>query len=443
MSILELISNATGFTYHKKANTLGGEYSGPCPFCSDPGTDRFSIHPQRDHYVCRHCKKAGDAIQFYRDYHNMTYRDACEAAGQTPNFSKTPLIDKIAKTENWNPRENTTPNKTWQKKGEAISFAAFKFLMSSAGKSHREYLHKRGLNINTIKRARIGFVDTAMTFAPETWGLSPDHKNIWIPQGFLIPFFCDLRGLLRLRVRQHQPTTENRYILISGSSTEYFSFPAEQEQTPPAIYITEGEFDGWLCWQEFGNRSLVMAIGNSSTRPDKNTHKNLVAASTILLGLDNDPAGQKESAWWKRQYKNVQTCTVPKGKDPGEAFEQGVDLKKWFAGQMESRGLLVDTAKEKSKPNNQSTTQKETQKEPPKTGPETKTIPLPQPKVKHNKICLHGQFCSFLRESFCLIEKQFISSINTCPNDKWWLYREKTNSPIAQIILGPGVKKIT
>lgn len=441
MSILDLIINSTGFAYQKKASTYGGEYKGPCPFCSDCGTDRFSIHPTQDHYVCRHCKKAGDTIQFYREYHNMAYHDACEAAGHIPNFSKTPLIDKIAKTENWNPRENTVPNKAWQQKGEAVAFTAFKFLMSAAGKPYREYLHSRGLSINTIKKARLGFIDTAISFDPSVWGLSSKDK-IWIPRGIIIPYFHPENGLLRLRIRQDNPTTDSRYILVSGSSTEYFSFPAEQDQATQVIYITEGELDGWLCWQEFGDSSLVIAIGNSSTRPDKNIHKNLVAASTILLGLDNDPAGQNESSWWKRQYKNTQICTMTKGKDPGEAFEQGVDLKQWFAGQMETRGLLLDTAKEKSKPQTQPVPQKETQKELPKTVPGTKTIPLPRPRVKQNRVCLHGQFCSFLRESFCIIEKQPISNINTCPIGKWWLYKEKKNSPISQIILGPGVKKL-
>ena len=141
MNILDLITTSTGLAYKKAASTAGGEYKGPCPFCTDYGVDRFSIHPEQDRYVCRVCKRFGDSIQFYRDFHNMSYQEACAALGQTPkNFKKTFLSEKTI----WAPRATTDPNETWQKKGEAIAFSAFKFLMSAAGKQHREYLHGRG-----------------------------------------------------------------------------------------------------------------------------------------------------------------------------------------------------------------------------------------------------------------------------------------------------------
>ncbi len=87
MSILDLISSATGFTYRKKATTRGGEYSGPCPFCSDSGNDRFSIHPEQDHFVCRQCRKAGDSITFMMQYHGMTYRAACTELNIIPKYT--------------------------------------------------------------------------------------------------------------------------------------------------------------------------------------------------------------------------------------------------------------------------------------------------------------------------------------------------------------------
>lgn len=424
MNILSIIEN-TGQAYQKKASTSGGEYKGPCPWCG--GEDRFSIIPKQDHYVCRHCKRSGDSIQFYRDFHGMSYQEARAAMGHPPqNFKKQFLLDKTT----WTPREIKTPNEIWQKKGEAIAFAAFKFLMSSAGQPHREYLHNRGLNIDTIKRARIGFVDTAMTFTPESWGLPSTGKNIWIPKGFLIPFFCDLKSLVRLRVRQHQPIAKDRYILISGSSTEYFTYPANHNYIPfDPVYITESELDGWLCWQEFGDCVSIKAIGNSSTRPDENTHKDLKTSSAILLGLDNDPAGQKESGWWKKQYHHAQNCTVPKGKDPGEAFEQGVNLKAWFLDKIKTQ----DSEK----------TEIETPPAPVDvdTGDIHKNEIIKIVQNNQNKFCLHDQYCSFLKNQRCLITKQPLSNLTRCPKDKWWLYQ--TEHPnISQIILGPGVKKI-
>ena len=62
------------------AGTQGGEYHSPCPSCS--GKDRFRIQPFRKmtkctgFYKCRKCDKSGDAIQFCRDFLNMSYNEA-------------------------------------------------------------------------------------------------------------------------------------------------------------------------------------------------------------------------------------------------------------------------------------------------------------------------------------------------------------------------------
>jgi hypothetical protein len=360
----------------------------------------------------------------------MSYQEACAALGQTTqNFKKTFLSEKII----WAPRAATVPNETWRKKGEAITFSTFKFLMSAAGRPHRKYLHDRGISIDTIKAARLGFVDTAMTFDPTTWGLPETNKNIWIPRGIIIPYFHQENGLLRLRIRQDQPISSDRYILVAGSSTDYFSYPnpnASYDQDKP-VYITEAEIDGWLCWQEFGDQANIKAIGNSSTRPDQKTHDAMVDADTILLGLDNDPAGQKESGWWKKQYSNTQICTVPKGKDPGEAFEQGVDLKQWFASQLIDKGLITETPEPQPEPERpQSPPDSPTQLE-----PDIVDTAIEPPK----KICLHNQYCSFLKNSTCLVVKKDISNLNQCPKNKWWLHQTEYDH-ISQIILGVGVR---
>jgi phage/plasmid primase-like uncharacterized protein len=64
------------------ASTNGGEYAGPCPWCG--GTDRFRVWPnegETGRYWCRQCQRSGDGIQFLRDVHGITYRDACRMLG--------------------------------------------------------------------------------------------------------------------------------------------------------------------------------------------------------------------------------------------------------------------------------------------------------------------------------------------------------------------------
>jgi len=63
----------------------GGEYASACPRCG--GEDRFRIWPSRQAdkcegvYWCRQCDCHGDAIQFCRDFLDMTYKEALEYVG--------------------------------------------------------------------------------------------------------------------------------------------------------------------------------------------------------------------------------------------------------------------------------------------------------------------------------------------------------------------------
>ena len=64
----------------KVSSTNGGEWQGPCPECG--GEDRFHVWPEQNAgkggYWCRGCEKAGDNIQFLRDFEGMSFVDACD-----------------------------------------------------------------------------------------------------------------------------------------------------------------------------------------------------------------------------------------------------------------------------------------------------------------------------------------------------------------------------
>ena len=79
MILLDLLSHDT--TLRRVASTRGGEYAGPCPWCG--GRDRFRVWPYADRprYWCRRCNRNGDAIQYLRDRHGLTYRAACARLG--------------------------------------------------------------------------------------------------------------------------------------------------------------------------------------------------------------------------------------------------------------------------------------------------------------------------------------------------------------------------
>jgi DNA primase len=334
MDILILLQQ-DGIEPKRVSSTNGGEYHGPCPLCS--GTDRFIVNPllnpeKGGHFYCRQCKFSGDAITYLIKIRGMRYPDACIELNITPDFqyNPKPALPKQT-TPPWEPRTVAEVSPAWSTKAEAVLFEAYKNLLSSTGKVHREYLSQRGISIQTIKQARIGLISSSLTFERQTWGLSlPEKKDalnrlVWIPEGILIPMFHNSK-VVRLRIRQDNPKNSDRYILVAGSATAYLQHNQEINLSNPSI-IFESELDGWLIHQIAGDQLNIFSAGNSTTRPDLETHLKIKQTS-ILISLDNDAAGQKEAQWWRKQYPDSLVWPSIK-KDPGDDFKAGIDLKKW------------------------------------------------------------------------------------------------------------------
>lgn len=475
MNILDLIQNSTGITYKHKASTNGGEWAGPCFNCG--GKDRMSIMPVIDKYLCRRCKRVGDTIQFFRDYHKQNYFEACISAGVDPKINYNSLdVSTERKGQNeiiWKPREINLPSDLWQKKATSFLFEAYKNLMSSAGKKHRDYLNSRGLLNSTIKIARLGLVGSNINFSKKSWGIVSENdegsKNdkIWIPSGIIIPQFKNNK-VIRIRVRQDEPIGTGRYIIVSGSATGYFNYDSFLKETnqpytqisKPA-FICEAELDGWLAYQESGDKFSIYSIGNSSARPDTETH-DMISDKAIALNLDDDDAGKEEVAWWDNQYDNVVPCFTEGGKDLGESFEADIDIKNFlFSCLTKLKDVNVDAPlrpdthiknesfkddvyenyKKKSATN---IVVNNTEVEENNTKIVKKDIEEPGYNTI-NPVCLHNLFCISLKENRCLVDKEgifqkMLDPNKKCPKEYWYKFTEEGSS-VTQIILGIGVRK--
>jgi hypothetical protein len=106
-----------GFIDRYVASTNGGEYKGPCPECG--GLDRFTIWPEMPNkngiyrggrYICRQCGKCGDAIQYLRDFHGMTFPEACSVLGIETGYSEKSFVTSPYRSK-FEPRETRLPGR--------------------------------------------------------------------------------------------------------------------------------------------------------------------------------------------------------------------------------------------------------------------------------------------------------------------------------------------
>ena len=328
----------------KISGTHGGEWAGPCPSCG--GEDRFRVWPEYKggRYWCRGCGKNGDAIQYLRDFRGLSYVAACHEAGVGPNRrTYTGRPHGRAKQPVFHPRETASPAISWSEKANAFLDMAQQTLWQAPGQQALTFLHGKGLNDETIRNACLGWNPSDLHLDRDGWGLPAEiqgngkPKQLWLPTGLVIPCFADGR-LFRLRIRR--PEGEPRYVLIPGSDTSAMAWNKGMK----TIVIVESELDGWLVHQEAGDLVGVTAMGSAQAKPDGITHEALQHAEQILVALDTDEAGAK-AAWgfWSATYGSKAIrwpCIL--GKDPSEAYQNGLDIRSWIRAALSDEAVPED-----------------------------------------------------------------------------------------------------
>lgn len=348
MNVLDLAQKKV--VLKKAASTHGGEWQGPCPSCR--GKDRFHVWPNQDdsgRYWCRGCRKAGDVIQFLIDFEGMTFRQACEELRiDIPERHARPSFDAPRKIPEFQPWTPAPPADLWQEKAE-------KFIAWSQGNLGKNaevlaWLAARGINEQSVEDYRIGWNHGEngkdIYRARSAWGLPEERRDdgkpkaLWIPVGLVIPYIRD--GVIH-RIRIRTQDAERRYIVLPGSSKSAMLLGRDRR----AFLVVESELDAIAVMT---NNELAgsVGLGSVSAKPDADAYEVLRGALQILVCLDYDEAGKKETAWWKEHFPRCDRWPVPRGKDPGEAYAMGTDLDRWIKMGLPPAITIDDQAKKKT-----------------------------------------------------------------------------------------------
>ncbi len=341
MNVLDLAQQKVKL--RKVSSTKGGEWQGPCPACG--GQDRFHVWPMENDgggsYWCRSCEKAGDSIQFLRDFEEMTFKEACAKLNITvPDQPGQPgrNLQAIVKKEKqeFTPEAHVAPADLWQEKAEKFLIWSQRHLANNA--KVLAWLAARGIGRTAAENGRLGWnpgEDGKDIYRHrKTWGLQEvlkednKPKMLWIPVGLVIPHIVD-RVIYRLRIRR--PEGEPRYYVIPGSSMATMVI----EPTRRAFVIVEAELDG-IAVASQNQLAGAVALGALGAKPDKAACEVVQGALQILNALDYGDIGggakaaERAMQWWKEHFDRCDRWPVPQGKDPGEAFKMGTDLDQWI-----------------------------------------------------------------------------------------------------------------
>lgn len=259
-----------------------------------------------------------------------------EPGAQSPAGPKIrPLTLAPPPQSSWSPDPSGyAPAGIWQEKAAALVDYASRHLLQT--QIQTDWLAARGIDEVAAKAYRLGWLpgqegkDIFRTRA--SWGIPPEQRDdgsdkpLWIPIGLVIPLI-DIKGQVK-RIRIRRPTSDPRYYVLPGSQMDCYMLPKTSWHR--AYILVESELDAILLDTQAGDLCGVVALGSSSRKPDARTWAAVSQAATVLVALDNDPAGQKASAWYAARLPQARIHPAPAGKDPGEAYAHGVDIRDWI-----------------------------------------------------------------------------------------------------------------
>ncbi|WP_288230450.1 CHC2 zinc finger domain-containing protein [uncultured Desulfovibrio sp.] len=336
------------------------EWASPCPCCG--GKDRCNIWPEqqdgRGYFWCRQCDAKGDGIQFLRDYAGMSYADACKRVGVTPVANlKAPSLPPAKRGEKFEAvfgelgQLEGVNRPVWQGRARAFVAWATEHLVNTP--VQMAWLADRGIDATAVRRYKLGYNpgekgNNSIIRPREVWGLPPEikedgkPKRLWLPRGIVIPQILPGPGgtgvVHRVRIRRLDADREQfrpkcKYFVVPGSAMDVLWLPCTTSlyEGGGIVVVTESELDAILLHYLAGNLVHCVASMTSNIRNlSRDVFERLQEALCILVALDMDKAGADGWPRWERTFPRAKRWPVPTGKDPGEAFAAGENLRLWL-----------------------------------------------------------------------------------------------------------------
>lgn len=236
-----------------------------------------------------------------------------------------------------NTRRLAAPATAWQERGRQFVAAAQITLWSAAGQPGLAELRRRGLTETTIRWAGLGWNPADRWEEPGAWGFTGGRK-IWLPKGVVIPWLIDGQ-IWRIRIRRPDEDLGedgSRYMgprvfpegEDAGNDHEAMYNVDALLPGRPAVLL-EGEIDCLSVVQAAGDLAAPVATGSVSGARRPRWLARLARASTVLVALDADPAGDTNARYWLQLLPNARRWR-PFWADPNQMARDGVDLRAWI-----------------------------------------------------------------------------------------------------------------
>lgn len=319
-----------------KLEKKGGNFVGLCPFHPDTNPS-MSVSPAKGIYKCFSCGASGNVITFVQNYEHLSFVKAVQVVGEKVGIH----------VELNNAEFSQNLDKYHDILQKALNFYDFYLKNTTDGKDAIEYLYKRHLNDEIIKRFKIGLSpkepdllyksllnDKVQPLDMIESGLIRSGKNYYDVFRNRIMFpIEDINGKIvgfSGRIYHQQKTDESKYLNSSenivfkkGNILYNYRQAINEIKMKDKVFVFEGFMDVIAAYRA----EVYNTIATMGTALTQNQIKAILkTTNNVVLCYDGDYAGieaTKKAIFSFVDAKcNVSAVLMPEGIDPDEYINQ-------------------------------------------------------------------------------------------------------------------------
>ncbi|HHX80933.1 MAG TPA: DNA primase [Acholeplasmataceae bacterium] len=316
-----------------KLEKKGNNYLGLCPFHQD-NNPSLTVSPTKKIYTCFSCGAKGNVFTFLQNFNNISFVEAVKYVGEKSGIAVN-IATYYSKTQYY--------EKYYKILETATKFYEFFLKNSAEGKKALDYLHKRNLNDEIIKRFRIGLAPKENDLLYKSL-LQEKHQPLDMIEAGVVRSYRDsyfdifknrivfpledidghivgFSGRLYTKIAnepKYVNTSENK-IFKKGKLLYNFFRNINEIRLQDEIYVFEGFLDVIAAYR-VGINNAVAIMGTALTEDQIQAISK--ATKNIIICYDGDTAGIEAT---KRAIRlltgsgfNVRAVLMPEDLDPDD-----------------------------------------------------------------------------------------------------------------------------
>ena len=322
---------------------VGKRYAGVCPFHNDRDPS-LSVNSEKGFFHCFGCGVGGNAINFVMKAENISFKEALKKVASKAGIQIDISVEK-------SPEQIKAENIEKIIRESALFY--FNNLQSGNFQNNFEYLSKRGISKETIRRFGIGcspigksnlvyylqqkgyalddILDSGMAVKYDDGNVSDCFRGrITIPIVNYLGKFVAMGG--RTLDSNYSKYINSQETAIFSKGKNFFGLNLSKAyiQKKNCAIVVEGYFDMISLWQH-GINNACASMGTSLTSMQASLLRKFT--SNVILMYDSDSAGKSASDRNLEIFYNVgitpKVAILPEGYDPDlfvrEFGNEGID----------------------------------------------------------------------------------------------------------------------